>query len=120
MAGTINEINPRIDQTVRIYDEFYNYAEDVPSSEYDVVLSYFKSVFNTVEQAQTFTVSIFRVAQETNTSALVILDSIKGPNGPELTLNLCYFLNSVRSNATLLGLLKPTAPNYWAARNVRS
>lgn len=120
MAQTINEINPKIDQTVRIYDQFYNYVEDVPAAEYDIVLSYFKSVFNTVEQAENFAVSIFRVAQETDTSALAILDDIKGPNGPQLTLNLCYYLNSVRSSATLLGLLQPTAPNYWAARNVRA
>jgi len=117
--GTINAINPRIDQTVRIYDQFYNYAEDVPAAEYDIVLSYFKSVFNTAEQAQNFTVAIFRVAQESGVSALTILDQIQGTTGPQLTISLCYYLNSVRSNATLLGLLEPTAPNFWAARNVR-
>lgn len=117
--GTINAINPRIDQTVRIYDQFYNYAEDVPSAEYDIVLSYFKSVFNTVEQAENFTVAIFRVAQESQTDALTILEQIQGSNGPQLTANLCYYLNSVRSNATLLGVLEPAAPNFWTARNVR-
>jgi aconitase B len=117
--GTINATNNRIDQTVRIYDQFYNYAEDVPSGEYDIVLSYFKSVFNTVEQAQNFTVSIFRVAQESQTDALTILQQIQGSNGPQLTANLCYYLNSVRSSSTLLGVLEPAAPNYWTARNVR-
>jgi aconitase B len=117
--GTINAINPKIDQTVRIFDQFYNYAEDVSASEYDIVLSYFKSVFNTVEQAQNFTVAIFRVAQESQTDALTILSQIQGINGPQLTATLCYYLNSTRSNATLLGILEPSAPNYWTARNVR-
>lgn len=117
--STINAINPKIDQTVRIFDQFYNYAEDVPAAEYDVVLSYFNSVFNTAEQAQNFTVAIFRVAQESGTDALTILQQIQGPTGPQLTANLCYYLNSVRSNATLLGVLQPSTPNYWAARNVR-
>lgn len=117
--STINAINPKVDQTVRIFDQFYNYAEDVPAAEYDVVLSYFKSVFNTVEQAQNFTVAIFRVAQESGTDALTILQQIQGSTGPQLTANLCYYLNSVRSNATLLGVLQPSTPNYWAARNVR-
>lgn len=117
--GTINAINPKIDQTVRIYDEFYNYAENVPLAEYDIVNSYFKSVFNTAEQAENFTVSIFRVAQESGVNALTILDEIEGTTGPQLTANLCYYLNSVRSNATLLGVLQPAAPNYWTARNVR-
>ena len=70
MASTINAINDKIDQTVRIYDEFYNYSENVPAAEYDLVNSYFKSVFDTVEQADAFTVSIFRVAQESGDSAL--------------------------------------------------
>jgi len=117
--GTINAINPKIDQTVRIYDEFYNYAENVPSAEYDIVNSYFKSVFNTIEQAENFTVSIFRVSQESGIDALTILDEIAGATGPQLTASLCYYLNSVRSNTTLLGVLQPSAPNYWTARNVR-
>lgn len=117
--GTINAVNPKIDQTIRIYDEFYNYAENVPSAEYDIVNSYFKTVFNTTEQADNFTVSIFRVAQESGVDALTILAEIEGTTGPQLTANLCYYLNSVRSNTTLLGILQPTAPNYWTARNVR-
>lgn len=117
--STINAINTNIDQTVRIYDEFYNYAENVPSAEYDVVLSYLNTVFNTAEQAQNFAVSIFRVAQESGVDALTILDQIQGTTGPQLTASLCYYLNSVRSNATLLGILQPAAPNYWTARNVR-
>jgi len=117
--STINAINTKIDQTVRIYDQFYNYDENVPAQEYDSVLSYLKSVFNTVEQAENFTVAIFRVAQESGVDALTILDEIQGTTGPQLTASLCYYLNSVRSNATLLGVLQPAAPNYWTARNVR-
>lgn len=117
--GTINAINTKIDQTVRIYDEFYNYAEDVPSGEYDIVNSYFKSVFNTAEAAENFTVAIFRVAEESGENALSILQQIQGTTGPQLTAGLCYYLNSVRSRATLLGVLQPAVPNFWTARNVR-
>lgn len=117
--GTINAINTSIDQTVRIYDQFYNYDENVPAAEYDIVLSYFNSVFNTVEQAENFTTSVFRVAQESGIDALTILDQLEGTTGPQLTASLCYYLNSVRSNATLLGVLQPSAPNFWTARNVR-
>jgi hypothetical protein len=117
--GTINAINNNLDQTVRIFDQFYNYAENVPSQEYDIVLSYFKSVFNTVEQAENFTVAIFRVAQESDINVLTILNDLQGTTGPQLTASLAYYLNSVRSNATLLGVLQPAVPNYWTARNVR-
>ncbi len=117
--STINAINDKIDQTVRIYDEFYNYSEDVSAAEYDLVNSYFRSVFNTAEQAENFTVSIFRVAQESGDSAVSIVQQIQGSTGPQLTASLCYYLNSVRSRATLLGVLQTAAPNFWTARNVR-
>jgi len=31
---------------------------------------------------------------------------------------LAYYLNSIRSPATLLGVAQPTAVNYYASRNV--
>jgi hypothetical protein len=102
-----------------VFDRFYNYDENVPAAEYDAVLSYFKSVMNTTEQAENFTTAIFRVAQESGENAITILQQFYGLTGSQLTLSLCYYLNSTRSNATLLGMLQPTAPNYWTSRNVR-
>jgi hypothetical protein len=118
--GTVNAANPSIDQTVRVYDQFYNYAEDIPAAEYDIVWSYFKSVFNTNEQAQNFTVAWFRAAQAGGMDAVAMLQQIQGQQGPQLTASLCYYLNSVQSPSTMLGVLQPAAPNYWAARNVRA
>lgn len=117
--GTVNATNTNIDQTVRIFDQFYNYAENVPAAEYDIVWSYFKSVFNTDEQAQNFTVAWFRAAEASNMDAVSMLQQVEGLKGPQLSLSLCYYLNSVRSPATLLGVLAPVTPNFWAARNVR-
>ena len=117
--STINQINPKIDQTVEIFDHFYNYSANIPSMEYDVVLSFFKSVFNTAEAAENFTVSLFRIAEETNTSALTLLQTFEGQNSVQLTVTMAYYLNSLRSPATLLGVLAPTVPNYYTARNVR-
>ena len=116
---TINQINNRIDQTVRIFDQFYNYDENVPAMEYDQVISYFKSVFNTVEAAENFTVAIFRVAQESDQSAMTILQTFQQTSPPNINATLCYYLNGIRSPSTLLGVLTPTTPNYYTARNVR-
>jgi hypothetical protein len=117
--STVNAANTNIDQTVRIFDQFYDYAEDISAAEYDVVNSYFKSVFNTNEQAQNFTVAWFRASQASGVNALTMLQQIQGQTGPQLTLSLCYYLNSVQSPATMLGILQPLTPNYWAARNVK-
>jgi hypothetical protein len=117
--STINEINPKIDQTVQIFDQFYNYSANVPAMEYDIVLSYFRSVFTTTLAAENFTTALFRVAEESDTSALTLLQSMEGQNSVQLTITMAYYLNSIRSPATLLGVLTPTTPNFYTARNVR-
>ncbi len=117
--STINEVNPKIDQTVYVFDRFYDYSANVPAMEYDVVLSFFRSVFTTALAAENFTTALFRVAEESNTPALTLLQSMEGQNSVELTISMAYYLNSIRSPATLLGVLTPTTPNYYTARNVR-
>jgi hypothetical protein len=117
--STINEVNPKIDQTVQIFDQFYNYSANVPAMEYDIVLSYFRSVFTTTLAAENFTTALFRVAEESDTSALTLLQSMEGQNSVQLTITMAYYLNSIRSPATLLGVLTPTTPNFYTARNVR-
>jgi hypothetical protein len=119
--STINEINPKIDQTVKIFDSFYDYTANVPAMEYDIVLSYFETVFTTRLAAENFTTSLFRVAEETNVNALDLLATFQqqGNNQMNLTATMAYYLNSVRSPATLLGVLTPTTPNFYTARNVR-
>ena len=119
---TINSTNYSIDQTVRIFDQFYNYAANIPAQEYDAVLSYFKSVFTTKAAAENFTSSLFRVAEDTGINALTLLQSFQqnGQSEPEVTILMAYYLNSVRSPATMLGVLAPTQPNFYAARNIRA
>jgi len=117
--STINEVNPKIDQTVQIFDQFYNYSANVPAMEYDIVLSYFRSVFTTTLAAENFTTSLFRVAEESETPVLTLLQSMEGQNSVQLTISMAYYLNSLRSPATLLGVLQPTTPNFYTARNVR-
>lgn len=117
--STVNEVNPQIDQTVQIFDRFYNYSSSIPAMEYDVVLSYFRSMFTTTVAAENFTTALFRVAEESGTPALTLLQSMEGQNSVELTITMAYYLNSIRSPATLLGILQPATPNYYTARNVR-
>ena len=68
--------------------------------------------------AGNMTVSLFRVADYTNIPVLTLLDTMKGKTGLDLTVNMAYFLNNLRSNATLLGVNANPAPNYYAGRLV--
>ena len=118
--GTINAANPKVDPTVKIFDEFYNYAIQVPVQEYEVVYSYFRSVFGTADAAGNFSVTLFRVASESGIPAMSLLQQFQGKSQPEITITLAYYLNNLRSPATLLGLNSPVTPNFYAARNIRS
>ena len=118
--GTVNYSNPKVDATVRVFDQFYAFEQQVPAQEYDAVYSYFRSVFGTEEAAGNFTVTLFRVANESATPVMTLLQEIQAQGQPELTLTLCYYLNSLRSSSTLLGLNATVTPNFYVARNVRA
>lgn len=116
--GSVNTINRNVDQTVRIFDGFYDYQTEVDANEYDVVNSYFESVFGTNEAAANFSVTLFRIADETNTPVLTLLAEIQDQDKIQLTQTLAYYLNGLRSPTTLLGITGTSTPVFWAARNV--
>jgi len=117
--ASINYTNYNIDQTVRVFDKFYDVTIPVPAGEYDIVLSYFKSQMTDESAAANFTSSLFQVANATNTPALTLLQSFESATtGMALNITMAYYLNRIRSSATLLGVGTPFAPNVYAARNV--
>ena len=117
--SSINYTNYNVDQTVRVFDNFYKYDVNIPVDEYDSVNSYFKSVMTTKQAADNFTVSLFQVAENTKIPAMTLLQSFQTDNtGMNLNLNMAYYLNCIRNRATLLGVGSPVAPNFYAARNV--
>ena len=116
--STVNTTNFNIDQTARVYDQFYNFDINVPADEYDIVYSFFLREMTTPRAAGNFTVSLFRVAETTGISPLTLLDEFKGQNGINLSASLAYYLNSIRSRATLLGVGVAVVPNFYQARNV--
>ena len=119
MGTTVNYANPKLDGTVKIFDQFYAYEDSVPQLEYDAVYSYFRSVFDTAEAAGNFTVSVFRVSASSGIPVMTLLQEFQGQSAPQLTLTLTYYLNNTRSSSTLLGLNVATQPNFYSARNVR-
>lgn len=116
--GTVNYTNNKVDQTVRVFDSFYKYDANVPADQYDIVLSYFKKEMNDTKVAENFTVSLFQVASDTGINVLTLLDSFRGFDGLNVSLNMAYYLNQIRSKATLLGVNNTVVPNFYAARLV--
>lgn len=115
---TVNYTNRNIDQTVRVFDSFYSYEANVPAAQYDLVNSYFVSVMTTREAADNFTNSLFRVADQTGIPIMELLQSLQGQSGMELNVSMAYYLNNLRSNATLVGIGTPATQNFYVARCV--
>jgi hypothetical protein len=116
--SSVNTTNFNIDQTVRIFDQFYQYETFVPAAEYDIVYSYFLENMKDAVVAGNFAVSVFQVSESTKIPPLTLLDQFRGLTGPDLTASLVYYLNQIRSRATLLGVGVPYVPNFYAVRNV--
>ena len=108
-----------VDQTVRIFDSFYNLNLVVNAADYDIVYSYFKGVSENTNIASNFTVVLFRIAQDGGYNVLDLLQIIKGA-GNKLQMNkvICYYLNTFKSKASLYGVSNVPKPNQAAQRNV--
>jgi len=117
--ASVNAINTKTDLTVQIFDRFYGYEQHVPVDQYDAVNSYFRSVFDSIEAAGNFTVSVFRVSNQTGIPVMNLLQQFQGQSAPQINLTLAYYLNGIRSSSTLLGINVPTQPNFYVARNIR-
>jgi hypothetical protein len=113
------ETNP-LEQTVKIFDSFYNNNLVVNSNQYDIVRGYFLSICDTKEMADNYTAILFRIAQEAKVDALTFLDAVKGTNQNLLELNktFAYYLNSFKSKTSLYGIGIVPKPNQPVARNV--
>ena len=116
---SVNETNPKIDQTVRVFDEFYGFEQSIPVAQYDAVFSYMRSVFDTDQAAANFTTTLFRASGESGINVMDLLQELQQYGQPELTSVLAYYLNGLRSSSTLLGVQAQVLPNYYVARNVK-
>jgi hypothetical protein len=117
-TGSVNYSNRNIDQTVKVFDEFFRFEANVPANEYDVVNSFFLKEMADRQVAANFTASLFQVAENTGIPAVTLLQAFQGKTGMDLTASLSYYLNQVRSRTTLLGVGVALQPNFYAARNV--
>jgi hypothetical protein len=118
MANEIIDNRIRGDQTVRIFNQFYAFNLVVPTNEYDVVHGYFLDVCETKQIADNFTAFLFKISQETQTSALELLDVIRGTSRLDMNKIISYYLNSFKSKTALYGVAFIPTPNQSVQRNI--
>ena len=110
-------VNP--DQTVLIYDSFYNNKSVVNGSDYDVVYSFFYGASNNATIAGNFTAILFNIAQQGGYNVIELLQIIKGANNTlQMNSVICYYLNTFKSKVALYGVSNVPAPNQSVQRNI--
>jgi hypothetical protein len=118
MAQIIDGPRSQLDNTVRVFDSFYNYEDSISADIFDIVNSYFKSICATTSIANNFTTMLFRIASITGQDAMTLLDNIQGTTKLETTALMAYYLNSLKSKTTLYGVSVLPAPNETIQRNI--
>ena len=117
--GTVNIKKSTTDATIVIFDNFYKREIKVDANEFDIIRSYFHSLYGNNDIGDDFTAVVFQIATGYEKSALEILEEMKGQDGISVNATLAYYLNGLRSKATLLGVSTVQQPNIYAARNVQ-
>lgn len=120
MPTIIDNRKETLDQTVRIFDQFYSADFTIPANEWDIVYGYFKGVCENDAIAGNLAAALFRVTFLSGVPALDLLQIIEGKATDKLHLNnvMCYYLNSVRSKTALYGTAAIPLPNQPVARNI--
>jgi len=116
--ATISTLD-QVDQTIRIYDNFYNTKLEIGAADYDLVYSYFKGMSNNAQIAGNMTTILFRVAQAGNYNIINLLEIVQGATSNiEMNSILSYYLNTFKSKTSLYGVGNIPRPNEAVQRNV--
>jgi len=117
--STVNIKKSDTDASIIIFDSFYKREIKVDINEYDLIRAYFLDLYQNSNIADDFTAVVFQIATGYEKSALDILEEMKGQDGVSVNATIAYYLNGLRSKATLLGVTNVQQPNIYAARNVQ-
>lgn len=116
--NTLNDVVSNDVNTENVNTNYSQYPVDINGNEYDYVLGFFTKSMKDPIAAENFTQQIYQVARQADVSPLEIVKTIEGQSGLELDASLAYYLNGIRSNATLLGVQNIVRPNLYAGRGV--
>lgn len=115
---SIDEPQSQLDKTVRIFDQFYSFDLVVDSNQYEIVYSFFIELTKNVNIAKNFATVVFRISNITGKNPLDLVDELRAGNKLEVNALLAYYLNSLKSKATLYGVGNIPQPNIQVQRNV--
>ena len=106
------------DQTVRIFNEFYNLELRVSANEYEIVQSFFRGYTDSIDVANNFTETLFRISNQTGIEVLTLLDTFQADYSMKVSLTMAYYLNSFSDKTVLYGVSNLLTANRQVQRNI--
>lgn len=106
------------DNTTQVFDQFYNINITVPADEYEIVLSWFRSICSTEQIAQNFTAFVFIISSNSKIPSLDLLSQMQGQTGIQIDALMAYYLNSAKTKSALYGVANQITPNFYVQRNI--
>jgi hypothetical protein len=107
-----------VDTTVKIFDQFYNLDLVVNADQYEIVYSFFKGYTSSIATAQSFTTTLFLIANQTQSNVLELLQTFEGSDKLKVSLTMAYYLNSVSNKTVMFGVNNVLVPNNTVQRNI--
>jgi hypothetical protein len=107
-----------VDTTVKIFDQFYNLDLVVNADQYEIVYSFFKGYTSSIATAQSFTTTLFLIANQTQSNLLEILQTFECSDKLKVSLTMAYYLNSVSNKTVMFGVNNVLVPNNTVQRNI--
>ena len=108
-----------IDRSVQLLDSFYSTNVKVNADQFDIVHGYFTKICSTKTIADNYTAMLFMISTQAGIDVLSLLKELKNTtNTLQMNKTICYYLNSLKSKATMYGVgttLKSVLP---VARNI--
>lgn len=106
------------DPTLEIFNQFYDVKLQVNADQYEIVLSYFRSVTVNDKTAKAYTENLFRISNRLDIDVLTLLDTFQSDSKMRVTLTMAYYLNSFSERYVMFGINNVLQPNQLAARNI--
>lgn len=107
-----------VDNTVKIFDQFYDLNLVVNADQYEIVYSFFKGYTTNIATARSFTTTLFLIANQTQTNVLELLDTFERGDKLKVSLTMAYYLNSVSNKTVMFGVNNIITPNNSVQRNI--
>ncbi len=117
MAGTINYPD-KLGESAGLADPEKE-SRVVNGADYDYIVSFFSKTMKDPGIAEKFANLIFEISNRTEIPAIQLIETMREKDLISVSASMAYYLNSVRSKTTQVGVKRQVRPNYFAVKNVK-